>query len=230
MSEMKWQLRLKDKLASKGVLRTLRTFVSVLIVALTATAVAMTVNLLFDQKYFISSGQLSPSYKSQYFSMADSYIASLSDPAGLEDGLFLVFSSLNRESEGQLTDYGYSNLLEDYIVRLISDDTPNSEQHTAELMSILTTEKEEEPFAGLPSESRRLFTNLSSSITSGDQDTAQSNLSDIALQMATTTSVISGLRAQNDLMLGLAVAGLGMTIIMGMGALVVQIRRRKLQR
>lgn len=219
--------RLKAKLETRGGAVFLRQLSMGVTLVITSLSVAVVITLFLSTELYTSSRQVPTTFRARYFSMADSFTTGTIDPTGLADGLNLMFESLNRESEGQLAEYGYSSLLEDYVAQLLSDDTGDGDQYVPELMAVLAEVKAEEPFAGLPSESRRLFTNLSSAIVNGDQGMAQDNLSDIAIQMRTTSSVVSALRAQNGLMLGLAVAGLAATILMGVGTLVTGIWRRR---
>ncbi len=192
----------------------------------TASVVALSISTLFDLGGYYVNVQPSSSYRSQFATKVDSYVEAFYGTPGFENGLEIIFNSLDRESGGRLAQYGFAALLEDYIAGLMGDRDAENDQYVSGLITALENEKAEEPYGKLPAEARHLFTNADSAITNGDTSTALANLGDIALEMQVTHQLVTALRSRNTLMLGLAVAGLVFTVVLGTASLVGSFRRR----
>ena len=187
-----------------------------LIVAL--ATVGMVVSLALTMNKMLPYREQQPRvYQQRFFDMLDAYFAS--DPA-TEDvgaGLAVLFNSLDREYNGKPSVYGYACLLEDYIAECLVKGAGDSTTRILDLQKLLARERIED--------TRRLLVNLDSSVRNGDTVTALENISEMADQIRTTNSTISGLRSHNSLMMVLTIVGVILTILFGIGTVVGFLRR-----
>lgn len=217
--------RVKIEAASAEWWKNRAQFVSMLLAV--SVAIVTAILMMVTVKSVIVDKPRLGAFQQRFYQMADAYFLSelASDDVGA--GLEVLFNVLDREYDGDPSMYGYSCLLEDYIAECIVEGTPANTDIIPILQGLLAQERIEEPYVKLPADTRRLFLNLESSIRTGDTETALENVNDIADQIRTTNSTILRLRSQNSAMMALAIAGVILTIVFGIGTIAGLRRRMK---
>ncbi len=166
-------------------------------------------------------------HKSNFYSTANKYLSERDTVSVNAKNLRLIFNSIDRESKGTLSKYGYVSLLEDYLRQIISDTDEENNKFYDPIFTILESEREQEPYLQLPPEERRILVNLESSIKNNDTQTALFNLTELNNVLKINSENLEILRKQNRWSIPLAFVGLIITILFGIITVLRSISYRK---
>jgi len=154
-------------------------------------------------------------HKNNFYFIANKYLSKRDTAPVNADDLRVIFNSIDRESKGTLSKYGYVSLLEDYLREIISDTNEENDKHYDSIFAILDAEREQEPYLQLPPEERRILVNLETSIKNNDTQTALFNLTELNNVLRINSENMDILRKQNRWSIPLAIVGLIITILFG---------------
>ncbi|MCH8034482.1 MAG: hypothetical protein IH950_12110 [Bacteroidetes bacterium] len=194
-------MSIKKTLIERRIL-VLRTMSSALITILSGV-----VMFYFILDVIIDRGTKS-SIKQDYFSYLET---------GLEKGIFneeylkVGFNHFDRNDNGKLSQYGYVESLEDFLVYYNSKDT--AKIYYEIIIDLLNKAKSTEPFASLPSEERRLMDNVQVFVQKKDSTNALNALNELKQVILARHKEYVKIDAQNAWSVPLAFVGIGFTLI-----------------
>lgn len=140
------------------------------------------------------------------------------------------FNSVDRKTDGVLQKYGFINVLEDYLVYLLSLKEKINKEKFNTITEIIRSELQQEPFTQLKSDQRRVMKNLESSINSKDSTIALYNLAELNDIIRNLNVDNEQLEKQNNWSLPLAIVGLIMTILFGLVSILRPISLNKIKK
>lgn len=140
------------------------------------------------------------------------------------------FNSVDRKTDGVLQNYGFVNVLEDYLVYILSQKEKVNKEKFYAVTEIIRSEIQQEPFTQLKSDQRRVMKNLESSINSKDSTIALYNLTELNDIIRNLNIEIEQLERQNNWALPLAIVGLIMTILFGLVSILRPISLNKIKK
>lgn len=113
-------------------------------------------------KIGISNTQISEvdKYKTEYFKLTNDLLNQKDSTQISIETLKFGFNSVNRKSQGKLFEYGFVNVLEDYLVHIVSNEKSFPKDKYNYLTNIIQEELKQEPFSQLQSDQRRVLKNL----------------------------------------------------------------------
>lgn len=169
-------------------------------------------------------------HKNNFYSTANKYLSERDTVSVNAKNLQVIFNSIDRESKGTLSKYGYVSLLEDYLRQIISDTNEENNKFYDPIFTILESEREQEPYLQLPPEERRILVNLENSVKNNDTQTALFNLTELNNVLRINNENLEKLRKQNRWSVPLAIVGLIITILFGILTVLRPISYRKIEK
>lgn len=169
------------------------------------------------KRYFLRFGSNNTTLTKNFFDQLD-----MKYELGLiknKDDIIVLADSFKRDNRAV---YELNTLLEDYLRHLVeiaasSDENLKSiliERHCY-MNEILKIEKEEKPYSDLPTEERRIFRSINSSIKENNKENALYNLEDLRILFSTKNKIYQQSSFLNKLSIPLAIFGLLLTIYFG---------------
>ena len=176
---------------------------------------------LFESRYYKSS-------KKPY----DEYLNYLAK--GIENNTFdeefckIAFNHFDRKSNNELSKYGYTELLEDFVIFISTKSDSINAVDTLnynKAMDILKIAQKTEPFASLPSEERRLMDNIQLFLQNNDIDNSLNALNELKQVILLRHREYQKVSKQNSWSIPLAFIGIGFTFIFGIITMVKSLRK-----
>jgi hypothetical protein len=172
--------------------------------------------LFFKDKIFEDKkSSIIESYETEFFSVANVLINKKDSNQVNIETLKFAFNSINRKSNGKLLDYGFVNLLEDYLVSLINDKTLTKSNNYYSVVKIIQNEIKQEPFSQLPNDQRRVLKNLESAINAKDSLSAVYNLTELNDILIDNNNQLQSMESENKWALPIGIVGAILTLLFG---------------
>lgn len=150
-------------------------------------------------------------YRDKFYNAVDSAVK---EGEVEHQNIKIIYNSINRESNGSLSEYGYASLIEDYLAEN-SFDKDNKKENIDNLVNIYKSEIEIAPYENLNNEQRRVLKSIETALKNNDEETALYNLSELNEILRSNNKNISILEKQNFWSIPIAILGLIITIIFG---------------
>ncbi len=140
-----------------------------------------------------------------------------------EEYLKVGFNHFDRNDNGKLSQYGYVETLEDFLVYYNLKDS--SKIYHEIINDLLNKAKSTEPFASLPSEERRLMDNVQVFVQKKDSINALNALNELKQVILARHKEYIKIDAQNAWSIPLAFVGIGFTLIFGVWSTILTIKK-----
>jgi len=157
-----------------------------------------------------------PKNEQKFFTVASKYLESksASNQYNMED-MKILFNSIDRESNGQLSKYSYIFVLEDYLSFIVSNDIKEDDNYYNIVYNMLEKEKEQEPYTFLTQEEKRIMKNLESSIKLNNTNNALFNLTSLNDVLRIKNEKVKRLETQNFWSLIISILSIVFTLFFG---------------
>lgn len=156
-----------------------------------------------------------PEDKTLFYNTVDDAIFA-SDSISLKiESIKMIYNSVDRESNGRLFNYGFVNLLEDYLVRNSADSSKNLILNNPKIFELIKNELQQEPYNRLNTEQKRLLTNLDKALRNNDSILVKFNLDELNDLLRLQNEYIEKLEFQNSWSIPMSIIGIILTIIFG---------------
>ncbi len=138
-----------------------------------------------------------------------------------------AFSHYDRKSNGQLSSYGKTESLEDFIIFLNSSDKAKDLQGEPlnEVNALLVSSKQTEPFALLPSEERRLMEQLQLQTLQYNDEMAIRTMNELKQVLLARHKEYQKIEAQNTWSLPLSIIGVFLTLVFGVWSTILSVKQ-----
>jgi Ca2+/Na+ antiporter len=168
-------------------------------------------------------------YKIEYFTITNQLISQKDSSDVNIETLKFTFNSVNRKSDGKLMNYGFVNVLEDYLVTLLNNPDKFKNGNYNYVVQLIKNEIKQEPFSQLPADQRRVLKNLESSVKIKDSVSAIYNLTELNDILINNNNQLKGLEKENNWSLPLGIVGLVVTILFGIMSILSPISYKKMR-
>lgn len=178
---------------------------------------------------FLASPEKKLEAHKQKFYETASKIIQVKDGAKLDfDPLVNLYNSIDRESGGRLKEYGYNNLLEDYMLHTLKTKDGNESKAVSEKINqLLEEERQKRPYDVLTEGSKRAINNLKQSIETKNYEQAALNFNSLEQDFVETYRGLKNLEIENEFNKKLGIIGLTLTIIFGLLGIIWPLLLRK---
>jgi len=138
-----------------------------------------------------------------------------------------AFSYYDRKSNGQLSSYGKTESLEDFIIFLNSSEKAKDLQGEPlnKVNVLLASSKQTEPFALLPSEERRLMEQLQLQTLQYDDEMAIRTMTELKQVLLARHKEYQKIEAQNAWSLPLSIVGVFLTLVFGIWSTILSVKQ-----
>lgn len=168
-------------------------------------------------------------YKMEFFTLTNQLMTKKDSSELSIETLKFAFNSVNRQSEGKLQNYGFVNILEDYLVARLNDKDKYAKENYNYVVQLIKSEIKQEPFSQLPADQRRVLKNLESAVKSKDSTAAIYNLTELNDILINNNNQLSSLEKENNWSLPLGIVGLILTILFGLMSVLSPISYKKMR-
>lgn len=168
-------------------------------------------------------------YKVEYFTLVDEILTQKDSCEISIESFRYGFNSLNRKANDKLFDYGFINILEDYLVHIFTNKDKYNKEKYVFVTNLLKNELKQEPYSQLPNDQRRILKNLENAIQKSDSTSAIYNLTELNDVLLNTNNEIRNLERESKWTLPLGIVGLVLTILFGIMTILSPISYKKMR-
>lgn len=186
---------------------------------------AFSVSALFREMLEIK--QLTPRNPSHQDKFFDHLKTGLKNNLFTEEYCSSAFRHFDNKSNGKLQQYGYPELLEAFIVHIASKPDSLLVKWHNPVAAMIRDAREQQPYASLPPDERRLLQAVQLSIARADSLNGLHQLNELRQLLADRHREYSRIEQQNELTVPLASAGLAATLVLGIWTIVLSFKGRK---
>jgi hypothetical protein len=148
----------------------------------------------------------------EFYKKTDNYIGSKDTVDIKASEIKILFNSVDRVYKGKLNEYGFIKAIEDYYSRISSI---SNDSISKRIYSFIENEKVIEPFSFLPSEQRRILTNLKGGIESGNINNLNFNFVELNSVLIHVNDQLQSEIRKNSWSIPLAIIGILVSLFFG---------------
>lgn len=136
------------------------------------------------------------------------------------------FASIDRTANGALAQYGMANLLQDYLVRITTDDDTSNDAFIPRILAAIAQEQQQQPYSDLPTEQRRALQGVEAAASAGDVALTRTSLTELASVLQAGNRELGRTQAQAAWSLPLGIISVILTVVLGLATVLRPISAR----